>query len=143
MEKLPPREKIVEAYSAIVDERVNMLEGEAYVSSSNGEKEYHVTWIDDVYSSTDSATYWQGYAGYPVIAVLMIQGELSFNSDIASLFSGINWTELNKKHKRNYSAALDEIVEQREIDKELVNAEIEKVYSEIEELPISVKRRKK
>ncbi len=79
MEKNPPIEKIYEAYSAIADGRVTLCVGEAAVRSSNGQKEYLVTWDDRVYTSNDSATYWQGYAGYPVIAVLLLQGELPLN----------------------------------------------------------------
>ena len=63
MQKLPPIEKIYEAYSAIVDGRIALFENYATVLSSNREKEYTVTWENDVYSANDNATYWQGYAG--------------------------------------------------------------------------------
>ena len=76
MKKLPPIQKILEAYTAIVDNNVNLTENEAKVKSSNGAKTYTVSWENDVYHSNDNATYWQGYAGYPVIAVLMLQGKL-------------------------------------------------------------------
>ena len=74
--KVPPIEKIHEAYSAIADERVALKENEAEVKSSDLSKKYLVTWKDDTYSSNDNASYWQGYIGYPVIAVLMLQGKL-------------------------------------------------------------------
>ena len=80
MEKLPPIAKVYEAWSAVADGRVKLHPDErrATVTSSNGEKEYTVSWDEDgaAYSSNDNATYWQGYAGYPVIAVLMEQGAL-------------------------------------------------------------------
>ena len=47
------------------------------------------------YSSNDNATYWQGYAGYPVIAVLMEQGELPLDRAAAEAFAHVDWTYLN------------------------------------------------
>ena len=83
MKKMPPIEKIHEAYSAIVDGRVNLQDGIAKVLSSDRKKEYTVTWEENVYSSNDNATYWQGYAGYPIIAVLLLTGKLPFNQVVA------------------------------------------------------------
>lgn len=146
MEKLPPIEKIPEAYSAIADGRIAMQDGEAEVRSSNGEKSYVVRWEGDAYSSTDSATYWQGYAGYPVLAVLMLQGRLPLHSEIAACFKGINWTALNAKHRRDYAAAVAEVMEglrQQGIDTAPVQAEIERVYALLPTLPIAVKRGQK
>ena len=42
MEKLPPIEKIYEAYSALADRRINIESNMAYVASSNGKKSYKV-----------------------------------------------------------------------------------------------------
>ena len=76
MKKLPPVEKAFEAYSALADGRVEMHDDYALVDSSDGAKTYEVSWQGDTYASTDNGTYWQGYAGYPVIAVLIMQGRL-------------------------------------------------------------------
>jgi hypothetical protein len=99
---LPPKEKIYEAYSAIADGRVNMFDGYASVSSSDRKKQYTVEWNEDVYSSNDNASYWQGYMGYPVIAVLMLQGRISCDSAVAEYFADINWKELNTQYKNQY-----------------------------------------
>ena len=42
MEKLPPIEKIYEAYSALADNRIHMEETSAKVVSSDGAKSYKV-----------------------------------------------------------------------------------------------------
>ena len=76
MQKLPPIEKFYEAYSALADKRVTMGENLATVTSSDGAKTYKVEWQDNTYSSTDNATLWQGYAGYPVLSVLILQKKL-------------------------------------------------------------------
>ena len=79
LEKTGPIEKIYEAYTAIADDRITMHEDHAEVFSSDRSKSYTVSWKDNAYSSDDSATYWQGYPGYPVIAVLMLQGRLLYD----------------------------------------------------------------
>jgi len=146
MNKLPPIEKIPEAYSAIVDSRVFMQEGSAEVHSSDGRKVYTVSWEGNSYYSNDSATYWQGYAGYPILAVLMLQGKLPLDMDVAAHFAGINWTELNKRHKRNYTEALAEVLDRLQVggvDTVGIEKEIERVYGAIPGLSIAIKRGKK
>lgn len=118
MIKLPPIEKIYEAYSAIADSRVTLGENEAHVRSSNAAKEYIVTWDGDIYTSTDNATYWQGYAGYPVLAVLLLQGRLPLDRVLADQFSGIDWHTLNERHKRDYAAVAHVAMEQNGISAE-------------------------
>ena len=71
--KMPPIEKIPEAYSAVADGRVQMQEYSAGVTSSDGAKTYRVTWNDDeAYASDDNGSKWQGYSGYPILAVLLL-----------------------------------------------------------------------
>jgi hypothetical protein len=141
--KLPPKEKIHEAYSAIADGRVIIEGNSARVSSSDHTKIYTVQWDNAVYSSNDSASYWQGYPGYPILAVLMLQGKLSLHAAIAGYFKGINWKQLNAEHKANYAAAVSVIMEdlrQKGVDGTAIQDEVEKVYSELKEADIRTKR---
>lgn len=141
--KVPPIEKIHEAYSAIADERVTLRDSEADVSSSDLTKKYLIKWKDGVYSSNDNASYWKGDLGYPIIAVLMLQGKLSLDREIAGYFKGINWKKLNTEHKNKYSEAVKQIMGEfasAGIDCDKINKEINKVYKEIEQLEISTKR---
>lgn len=108
MEKLPPIQKIYEAYSALADDRFDLRPEEATVTSSDGSRTYEVRWSNGLYRSTDNATYWQGYAGYPVIVVLLLQGLLPYDAEVASWFADIPWKALNEKHARDYGAALRE-----------------------------------
>ncbi|MCM1517108.1 MAG: hypothetical protein NC117_00500 [Pseudoflavonifractor sp.] len=150
MKKLPPVEKIYEAYTAVTDNRVIMptLEeglllgesGEATVESSDGSRSYLVTWQGDTYTSSDNATYWQGYPGYPVIAVLMTQGRLPLDTDVARMFSGVNWRKLNKEHGNDYAAAVKEVMVDRGHDVATVDADVQQVYSSLASLPIKIRR---
>lgn len=144
MEKLPPLEKVYEAWSALADGRVSVCADErrATVASSNGQKEYTVTWNADgrVYSSNDNATYWQGYAGYPVLAVLMEQGLLPLDRAAAEAFADVNWTELNERFKRNYAAAVAHIVTERGFDAAQLDASAHAVMDALTALDLTIKR---
>jgi len=143
--KMPKKEKIYEAYGAIADERVTLKEDTAEVKSSSLDKNYIVEFKDGVYSSNDNSSYWQGSLGYPIIAVLMLQGKLSLDREIADYFKGIKWKELNTLYKNKYDEVVQQILEDyREayIDVESIENEVKKVYKEIEVLEIDTKRSK-
>ncbi len=140
MKKMPPIQKILEAYTAIVDKHVELKNNEALVTSSNDAKTYTVSWDDDIYHSNDNATYWQGYAGYPIIAVLMLQGKIPFDQKLADNFASVNWNEVNAKFKRNYAKAASEVIKEKGLDEKEVMGELEKVYGALKDLPITIKR---
>ncbi len=140
MKRMPPIQKILEAYTAIVDKHVELKNNEALVTSSNGAKTYTVSWEDNIYHSNDNATYWQGYAGYPIIAVLMLQGKIPFDQKLADNFASVNWNEVNAKFKRNYAKAASEVIKEKRLDEKEVMAELEKVYRALKDLPITIKR---
>ena len=140
MKKIPPIQKILEAYTAIVDKHVELKNNEALVTSSNGAKTYTVSCEDNIYHSNDNATYWQGYAGYPIIAVLMLQGKIPFDQKLADNFASVNWNEVNAKFKRNYAKAASEVIKEKRLDEKEVMAELEKVYRALKDLPITIKR---
>lgn len=141
MKKMPPLEKVYEAWTAIIDNRVSLFEDYALVSSSDGAKKYTVRFEGDTYSSDDNATYWRGYPGYPVLAVLMLQGKLPYNKEEAEKFRKINWTETNKKFKNNYSAAVKYVEKERDIDSGKASEAANKVMEALENLPLTIKRK--
>ena len=107
--KLPPRAKVFEAFTAVADGRVRLTgPGSATVSSSRGDREYDVEWSDDgrTVTANDNASYWQGYVGYPILAVLLVRGELRVDASAVTAMGGIPWHELNKRFKREYEAAI-------------------------------------
>jgi hypothetical protein len=106
--KLPPKEKILEAYSAIADKRITLEDQEAHCLSSDRSKSYVIQWDGNTWASSDNATYWQGYPGYPVLAVLLLQGKLTLDVSLIQEMKGIPWKALNARHKRDYAAAAEE-----------------------------------
>lgn len=143
MIKLPPIEKIPEAYTAVEDNRIELYDDYAIVKSSNNEKEYLVKWKGNTYYSNDNSTYWQGYIGYPVIAVLMLKNVLSLNTEVSKYFKYINWNEINKQNKNDYKKSVDQILTDiPSSEKKLIYMEFDKVYEEIKKLDIELTRKK-
>ncbi len=140
--KLPPIEKIAEAYSVIADKRIKQTDMDVFmVSSSNGEKEYKVTVKGNYYRSNDSATKFARYPGYPVLAVLMVQHLIPVPENLLPYLEKINWNEINKKYKRDYAKALDAALAEKGISEDTINAikgAMKNTYNKFIELGIKV-----
>ncbi|HLW71995.1 MAG TPA: hypothetical protein VKS22_15385 [Candidatus Binataceae bacterium] len=125
--KMPPLIKVYEALGAIGDGRVMIVdEREATVASSDGRKHYEVVSEGRTISANDNASYWQGYLGYPAIAVLLARGVLTCNHETTMALRGIPWKELNRRSHNDYVRALAEVattLETRGADPELVRGE--------------------
>ncbi len=147
--KVTPIEKVPEAWTALADNRVTLEKGsdvssgKAIVESSDGEKSYTVTWREDgkIFTSSDPATYWQGYAGYPVIAVLMLLGRLNYDKELAAKFADVEWKKINTKFRNDYSKALTYIEEERGIDPEAVTSASTEVLTQLTALSLTLKRK--
>ena len=97
--------------------------------------------VRNVYVSDDNATYWQGYPGYPVIAVMMLKGELPYDKEVSELFKDVNWHELNNKYKRDYAKAVKEVISERKLNEDEIDKEVEKVYEQLKEADIIIRRK--
>lgn len=138
---MPPIEKVFEAWTAIEDGRVEMHDGYATMSSSDGTKGYTIRWDGDRYASDDNATYWRGYPGYPVLAVLMLQGRLPLDREEAAKWRGVNWKEVNTRHKNDYAAAVREVAEERHIDMTTAEKAAAAVMDALGNLDLEIKRK--
>ncbi|MDE5833332.1 MAG: hypothetical protein K2H64_10220 [Desulfovibrio sp.] len=152
--KTPPLEKIAEAWTALASDRVLLHDpadapaGAAEVVSSNGAKTYRLTWVGNVYASDDSATIWQKYPGYPVLALLMARGELPYDPELAACFRNVDWNAANAKAKRNYAEAFKNVCAELKLSPEIIEkakSESEKTLEKLKTLDISLRpyRKKK
>jgi hypothetical protein len=111
--KMPPLAKIYEALGAIGDGRVHIIDAfHATVVSSSGDKTYTVELDSATHqiSSNDNASYWQGYLGYPAIAVLILHGIYSPRPETLKALSGVPWKELNTHYRNDYVRTLDDVL---------------------------------
>jgi hypothetical protein len=110
--KLPPLAKIYEALGAIADGRVHLEDpAHASVISSDGDKTYTVEadYTTHVISANDNASFWQGYLGYPAIAVLLLLGLYDPSPPTLSALAGVPWKQLNTTYRNDYDRALEDV----------------------------------
>jgi hypothetical protein len=147
--KSPPKAKIYEALSAVADGRVKLMGGEkAEVVSSEGTKMYHVEWSPDLshITSNDNASYWQGYMGYPIIAVLMALGKLGYRNDVANFLAGVPWKQMNRRFRNDYTKATDSVLDTLEAKgtpRQIVADEVDRIMAQIEGLELEKLPRRK
>ncbi len=140
--KVPPKAKIYEALTAVADGRVKLKGREAAeVLSSDGTKTYNVEWSADLrqITSNDNASYWQGYIGYPIIAVLMALGRLDFDLRAAQALSGIAWKQMNRRFRNHYDKAVDSVLLNLDVEpglRQTVVSEVDKIFNQLETLDL-------
>jgi hypothetical protein len=147
--KMPPPIKVYEALGAIGDGRVRLEdEHHAQVESSEGDKTYQVEISDDgrEVSSNDSGSYWQGYLGYPAVAVLIVRGIYRPPAKVIDALAGIPWKEINRRFKNDYEKTLAEVnqtVEASGHDPDAIASEVEAIIETLRKLaPTRGKRRR-
>ena len=147
--KMPQPIKIYEALGAIGDGRVRLEdERRAQVESSEGDKTYEVEISADgrEISSNDNASYWQGYLGYPAIAVLLMRGLYRPPANVVDALAGIPWKEINRRFNNEYArtlAEVNQIVEASGHDPDAVASEVESIMAALRKLaPVRGKRRR-
>lgn len=131
--KLPPRIKVLEALGAIADGRVIKVGDYYVVTSSEGDRKYTVKVEGEKVFSNDNGTMYRNYIGYPIIAVLMLEGKLPFNKRISEALKGIDWKKLNETYK-NYSVVeriIKEKVREKGINESEIDSVIESVLNEL------------
>ena len=144
---MPPIVKVYEAFGAVGDGRIRLEDAHlARVASSDGSKNYEVEMSADgrEIASNDNASYWQGYLGYPAIAVLIARGFYRPPANISDALAGIPWKELNRKFHNDWEktiAAVERQLEQGGHDPEAIRSEAEAVLTFLRELgPVRGKR---
>ncbi len=145
--QLPPLIKVYEALGAVGDGRVRIEDARrAVVTSSDGSKNYEVEMSADgrEIASNDNASYWQGYLGYPAIAVLLERGFYRAPANVCDALAGVAWKELNTKFKNDYAKTIAEVekhVEQSGHDPDAVRSEADALLSFLRQLaPVRGKR---
>ncbi|HLI79413.1 MAG TPA: hypothetical protein VKV03_05490 [Candidatus Binataceae bacterium] len=148
--KMPPPIKIYEALGAIGDGRVRLEdEHRALVTSSEGDKTYEVEIAGDArreISSNDNASYWQGYLGYPAVAVLLVRGLYRPPANVIDALAGIPWKEINRRYQNDYDATIAEVnrtVEASGHDPDAVASEVESIIEALRAFrPVRGKRKR-
>jgi len=133
----PPRIKVLEALGAIADGRVRRVSDKEFeVVSSEGDRVYKVVIEGAKVDSTDNGTVYRGYVGYPIIAALMILGQLPYDERIAEALKGIDWRKLNEEMKAYWKVErlVLTLAERRGVKREEIEKLVNEVLDRLEEL---------
>ena len=111
------------------------------VYSSSGNKFYMVRYDkqNNAIMSNDNGSYWQGYLGYPAIAVLLITGAIKYQPKFAEALKGIKWKDLNTKFKNDYNKTIQychQLIRKRGYDLEEFLKEVKNIDKQIQTLKI-------
>jgi hypothetical protein len=133
--KMPPRVKIYEALGALADGRIELdTQGGGRVGSSSGDKVYTVEVGADgrEIAANDNASYWQGYLGYPAIAVLIARGLYTPHPRVLAALKGIPWKAINRRNRNDWERTTAEVereARERGCDVTLMRAESEAILA--------------
>lgn len=149
MDKKTPVEKVYEAWTAIADGRIKIAEGST-VSEGSATMSSSITASIMTYAgkkmdgcSIRTTTRRIGaYAGYPILAVLMMQGRLPYDEAVAGQYAGVDWKAVNTRHRNKYAEAIAEVQTERNLDREQAATAARAVSDGLEDLNISVTRKK-
>lgn len=142
--KMPPKDKIYEAFSVIADGRYAFVArdkngGKVTSLCSSRRKTYTTEWREGFplrMTCNDNGSYWKGYIGYPMIAVLMLLGRLRYDPAIAALFAGVEWKALNTQYGYDYTAVTDKLLQEMPgtVDTNAIRAHVEDVYRQLRDI---------
>ncbi|MBR9679542.1 MAG: hypothetical protein GOU99_00665 [Candidatus Altiarchaeota archaeon] len=110
--KIPPKLKILEALGAIADNRVKIIDSEnAEVISEDKTERFLVTrdLASNAIMSNDQESSEKGFLGYPSLAVLMINGVLPYDIQLAKKLKNVPWKRLRDTYK-DYDVEFHELV---------------------------------
>ncbi|BEP16944.1 hypothetical protein PYJP_02960 [Pyrofollis japonicus] len=140
---MPPRIKVLEALGAIADGRIEKISDKKYrVVSSEGDRVYTV-YVDPekgLAYSNDNGTRLRGYIGYPIIAVLMVEGVLPFDKELSEALRDIPWRKLNETYKkyRLVEQEVKKIAATRGISPARLDKFVEEVMSSLRKLRLKL-----
>lgn len=108
--KLPPKVKIIEALSAVADERIifeDLLSKEWKCNSASSPwKAYRILYNEkeNTISSNDSLSINQWFLWYPAIAFLLKTWKLKYDERILEMMKDINRVDIKEKVRKDYES---------------------------------------
>ncbi len=139
----PHLSKIYEALTAISDHRYELVsDTELKLYSSSRGKYYTVTYDPKTHQimSNDNTAYFTHSISYPMITLLMLRGDLTYDKTLLGPLSKIVWKDIMTKHKNNYDAGISEVLtnlKDQNIDTDLLQSQIAEIYAKACKLVLS------
>jgi len=135
--KKPHISKIYEALTAIADKRTELVgdnKGRCYSSSRGKYYEIEFDLNTNSIMSNDNTAYYTDSLSYPMIAVLMLKGEVVYDEKLLALLKGIYWKDVNQKFKNNYDESVEFVLKDlagKGVNIDFIKKEVNKMFSDI------------
>jgi hypothetical protein len=140
--KTPPVEKVYEAITAVLDQRILIdlgkpNQGRCY--SSSGNKYYDIEFDPqkEAITANDNSAYYVGILSYPMVAYLMVRGIVTFKPERLLALKGVVWKDINQKYKNDYAKAVEVVLnnlERQGSDIEGIKQEVRLLYDQLTQL---------
>ena len=126
---------VYEARTAVADSRIELdgITKASCYSSSKG-KYYEVEYDPETNSimSNDNTAYYTDSVSYPMIALLMLKGTISYNEKLLEMLKDIYWKDINQRFKNDYDKAIEYVLtdlQVKGVDVGYVRSEVDKIYA--------------
>jgi len=138
---LPPRIKVLEAVSALASGRVKRIDDIYKVKASMSNREYTVILGDESVYSDDNGTVYRQYVGYPIIAVMIMEGSIPDFQELGRAIGDVPWAKLNAEMKsyKKVEKHVKGIALRAGISEEQVDGYIEEVIKILKERRLKFK----
>ncbi|MCQ3944874.1 MAG: hypothetical protein DPW11_03810, partial [bacterium] len=139
----PHLSKVYEALTAIADNRFELVsDTELKIYSSSRGKYYTVTYDPKTNQimSNDNTAYYTHSVSYPMLALLMLRGDLKYDPTLLSPLSNIIWKDIMTKHKNDYDAGIVEVLSslaKKGVDIASLQSKIAAIYADACKLTLS------
>lgn len=136
MNWLKPKDEhvVYEALSAIADARLELIdENNAKCTSTSKGKFYTIKYDPATESimSDDNMAYYRDEVSYPMIALLIARGDISFNHEILQHLKDIKWKDINQKNKNDYMKSVREVLvglKTQGVNIQLIETEVARIF---------------
>jgi len=146
--KLPPKIKIIEALSAVADERVidNALLPNEWkcFSVSTPWKTYTILYDEknNVISSNDSWSVNQSFLWYPAVAFLLKIWKLKYDEDVLVMLEDIDWLKLKVQVNKDYESLFRLLLwnlHMKWYNVDYLVAQVDEIYNQLKNLHLQMK----
>lgn len=131
--KKPHISVIYEALTAIADGRMEIRGNRGQCFSLTSDKFYDIVFDPVVGSimSNDNTSYYKQSFSYPMVAYLMLAGEVPYEEKLLEYLKDVCWEDINKHFKNDYDKSLKAVwgeLKSEGTDVNFVRSETQKIY---------------
>jgi hypothetical protein len=134
---------VYEALSAIADGRFELIDAHNAKCTSTSQGKFYSIQYDQALNSimsNDNMAYFRDEVSYPMVAMLLANGEIGFNRDILPYLKNIKWKEINQKNKNDYMKSVGQVLNQLKdsgVNTDVIESEANRIFEHLNALQLN------